>query len=104
MRMRRLSLSGCTLDKKACSRLAAALPACGLRSLDVSSNHFEDEGCWELAWALKDCPQLHELNLADCMLTDDAADEVNDALFAFMARHRARFARGGGGRGGGRRL
>lgn len=78
--LRSLRLAGCKVDKKACSRLAAALISSNLSSLDVSSNHFGNGGSDEFAWVLGECEALLELNLADCNLEDEGADELLEAL------------------------
>jgi Ran GTPase-activating protein (RanGAP) involved in mRNA processing and transport len=78
--LRSLTIAGCNVDKRACARLAAVLPqSATLTALDVSSNHFAG-GSDELAWALPNCEALRELNLADCALGDDEADELLEAL------------------------
>ena len=78
--LRSLTIAGCNVDKRACARLAAVLPqSTTLTALDVSSNHFAG-GSDELAWALPNCEALRELNLADCALGDDEADELLEAL------------------------
>ena len=78
--LRELALSGCAVEKRACSQLAAALPKSQLASLDLGSNHFGDEGGWEFAWVLRDCTALRTLQLSDCDLSNDAADEFLEAL------------------------
>jgi len=75
-----LRLAGCKVDKKACARLAAALVQSRLATLDLSSNHFGSSGSDELAWALGECDALTSLNLADCNIEDDGAEELADAL------------------------
>ena len=78
--LRSLTVAGCNVDKRACARLAAVLPqSATLTALDLSSNHFAG-GSDELAWALPNCEALRELNLADCALGDDEADELLEAL------------------------
>ena len=79
-RLQCLRLAGCKVDKRGCSRLAATLMLSPLASLDLSANHFGSEGSDELAWVLADCTALTALNLADCDLDDDAADELLEAL------------------------
>ena len=78
--LRALALAGCKVDKKACGRLAAALVQSRLTHLDLSSNHFGNGGSDELAWVLGACESLEALNLADCTLEDEAADELLEAL------------------------
>ena len=46
------------------SRLAAALAASRLQLVDLASNEIMDEGAWELAWRLPECPHLESLLLA----------------------------------------
>jgi hypothetical protein len=79
-RLRSLTIAGCNVDRRACARLAAVLPqSASLTALDLSCNHFAG-GSDELAWALPNCEALRELNLADCALGDDEADELLEAL------------------------
>ena len=78
--LRSLRLSGCGVDKKACGRVAAGLVQSSLTSLDVSSNHFGNDGSDELAWVLAQCSTLETLRLADCNLEDSAAEELLEAL------------------------
>ena len=78
--LRALRLAGCKVDKKACSRLAAALVQSRLALLDISCNHFGSAGSDELAWVLGECESLATLNLSDCNIEDEGADELLDAL------------------------
>jgi hypothetical protein len=79
--LRSLRLAGCKVDRKGCSRLAAALlTSSHLAHLDLSSNHFGSAGSDKLAWALGDCAALRSLSLADCAIEDDGADELLEAL------------------------
>ena len=59
-----LYLEGCALGASPMSRLAAALAASRLTVLDLASNEIMDEGAWELAWRLPECPHLERLLLA----------------------------------------
>ena len=59
-----LYLEGCALGASPMSRLAAALAASHLTVLDLASNEIMDEGAWELAWRLPECPHLERLLLA----------------------------------------
>ena len=79
-RLRSLTIAGCNVDRRACARLAAVLPqSASLTALDLSCNHFGGSSD-ELAWALPNCEALRELNLADCALGDEEADELLEAL------------------------
>ena len=62
------------MDKKACSRLAAALLSSPLSCLDLDGNHFGNDGSDELAWVLGRCEALTSLNLADCYIEDEGVD------------------------------
>ena len=53
-----------------------------LQSLDLSSNAFGNDGSDELAWVVTGAESLVELSLADCGVTDEAADEWAEALQA----------------------
>lgn len=81
-KLRTLRLAGCGVDKKACAKIAAALPRASLTALDLSANHFGGDGSDEIAWALAESESLISLNLADCDLKDEAADELAEALQA----------------------
>lgn len=81
-RVRTLSLAGCKVDKKACAKLASALPRSVVTNLDLSCNHFQSSGSDEIAFILNECEALRVLSLADCDLDDDAADELLDGLSA----------------------
>jgi Ran GTPase-activating protein (RanGAP) involved in mRNA processing and transport len=78
--LRSLSLAGCKVDKKGCSRLAASLVHAQLTTLDLASNHFGSAGSDELAWVLGDIETLTSLSLADCAIEDDGGDELLEAL------------------------
>ena len=75
-----LRLAGCKVGQKGCSRLAAALLRSELRDLDLSANHFGNGGSDEFAWVLAECEALTSLNLADCDIDDEGADELHEAL------------------------
>ena len=64
------------------SRLAAALAASHLTVLDLASNEIMDEGAWELAWRLPECPHLEQLLLAVNEIEDDGAAELLSGLLA----------------------
>ena len=66
----------------AMSRLAAALTASRVATLDLASNEIKDEGAWELAWRLPECPQLERLLLAVNEIEDDGAAELLGGMLA----------------------
>ena len=68
-----LYLEGCALGAAPMSRLAAALAASRLAVLDLASNEIMDEGAWELAWRLPECPHLERLLLAVSQIEPDRA-------------------------------
>jgi len=75
-----LRLAGCKVDKKGCSKLATALTQSPVTSLDLSCNHFGSAGSDEFSFVLTECAQLTALNLSDCDLDDEAADELLETL------------------------
>ena len=78
----RLELAGCGVSAQACGLLGTSLPRCRIATIDLASNHFKCEGAWSLAWALADSTSLRSLNLSDCMIADDGASELAEALAA----------------------
>lgn len=75
-----LHMEGCAIGKSPCSRLADALAASKLAVLDLSSNEIGDQGAWELAWRLPDCPRLRTLRLAVNEIEEDGASELLSGL------------------------
>ena len=80
--LRTLNLDGCAVGASPCSRLAAAIAASTITSLDLSDNEIGDEGAWELAWRLPECPALRHLGLAVNNIEEDGGVEFLPALAA----------------------
>lgn len=78
--LRKLWLAGCMIDRGSCAKLASALPHTLIEVLDISANSFGDCGAWDLAWVLAECVRLQHLNLSDCEISDDGADELAESV------------------------
>eukprot|EP00316_Scyphosphaera_apsteinii_P004367 CAMPEP_0119312778 /NCGR_PEP_ID=MMETSP1333-20130426/27006_1 /TAXON_ID=418940 /ORGANISM="Scyphosphaera apsteinii, Strain RCC1455" /LENGTH=485 /DNA_ID=CAMNT_0007317443 /DNA_START=195 /DNA_END=1653 /DNA_ORIENTATION=- len=80
--LRHLELAGCGVTAHTCGLIASELSHSNLNVLDLSLNHFGCIGAWALAWALPECEVLRGVNLANCNIGTDGADELAEALKA----------------------